>query len=98
MRRQAVQQAALAGLPSARVSRLSGMPLHPRHYGCLFAAGIRAREELRIRAEDFVVMLSFGPETAARCTFSSKRGTENDTASLGRGRLHPVSVVAVGYA
>jgi 1,2-diacylglycerol 3-beta-galactosyltransferase len=61
----AVEQALLAGIPKARVSRLSGMPLHPRHYGVDSAAArAEVRREFAIGPHDFLVMLLFGGKGA----------------------------------
>src|SRR6185436_9442622 len=61
----AVEQAVHAGVPKERVSRVSGMPLHPRHYAVdPAAARARVRRELAIGPHDFVVMLLFGGKGA----------------------------------
>lgn len=57
----AVAQALLAGLPRARISRTSGMILHPRFYP---RAGAEARERVRremlLRDQAFTVLVLFG--------------------------------------
>jgi 1,2-diacylglycerol 3-beta-galactosyltransferase len=61
----AVQQAVAAGVPRERVTRTSGMPLHPRFYprkGPQDRARVRA--ELGFVEEDFVVLLLFGGKGA----------------------------------
>jgi len=61
----AAEQAVRAGLPRARVTRTSGMPLHPRFYPRLGgAARARVRAELGFVTEDFVALLLFGGKGA----------------------------------
>jgi 1,2-diacylglycerol 3-beta-galactosyltransferase len=57
----AARQAVAAGLPPERVSRVSGLPLHPRHYVSGGPASrSRTRLEHGIAAGDFVAMILFG--------------------------------------
>ncbi len=61
----AVEQALKLGIPRGRVSRTSGMPLHPRFYrGGGPEARARVRQELGFVDEDFVVLLLFGGKGA----------------------------------
>ncbi len=63
---RAVEQARDAGLPAERVTRTSGMVLHPRFYaGGGPAAGEGARRELGIPPDAFVVMELFGGKGSA---------------------------------
>lgn len=63
---RAVEQARAAGLPAERISRTSGMVLHPRFYaGGGPAAGEGARRELDIPLDAFVVMELFGGKGSA---------------------------------
>ncbi len=58
---EAELQARGLGIPDSRVSRVSGMVLHPRFYRCAEAATReRVRRELGIDADAFVAMLLFG--------------------------------------
>jgi hypothetical protein len=62
----AAQQAREVGLPDDRITRTSGMVLHPRFYaGGGPAAGEGARRELDIPADAFVVMELFGGKGSA---------------------------------
>lgn len=65
-------QASKAGLPASRVSRVSGMILHPRFHAPDPTARQRTRRELGIGAEDFAVLVLFGgkgsPEIHPLCT------------------------------
>jgi 1,2-diacylglycerol 3-beta-galactosyltransferase len=67
----AVEQARALGLPPSRISRTSGMVLHPRFHRAEPAARQRARRELGIGAEDFTVLDLFGgkgsPEVLPLC-------------------------------
>jgi len=57
----AVEQARELGFPSARVSRTSGMLLHPKFYGLdRGEARARVRQELGIPAGAFAVLIVFG--------------------------------------
>jgi len=63
---RAVEQAREAGIPAERITRTSGMVLHPRFYaGGGPAAGEGARRELGIPAAAFVVMELFGGKGSA---------------------------------
>jgi 1,2-diacylglycerol 3-beta-galactosyltransferase len=63
---RAAGQARELGLPGDRITRTSGMVLHPRFYaGGGPAAGEGARRELGIPADAFVVMELFGGKGAA---------------------------------
>jgi len=62
----AVEQALAAGIAAHRISRTSGMVLHPRFYaGGGPAAGEGARRELGIPEDAFVVMELFGGKGSA---------------------------------
>jgi hypothetical protein len=62
----AVQQARAAGIPDERITRASGMVLHPRFYAAGgTAAGEAARRELGIPEGAFVVMELFGGKGSA---------------------------------
>jgi hypothetical protein len=58
---EAREQALSLGIPDPRVSRVSGMVLHPRFYRA-GGPGVResVRQELRLSAADFAVTLLFG--------------------------------------
>jgi processive 1,2-diacylglycerol beta-glucosyltransferase len=58
---EAAEQARVLGIPPARVSRVSGMVLHPRFYGVGGPeARARARAALALGDHDFAVTLLFG--------------------------------------
>jgi len=58
---RAAQQALALGLPAERISRLSGMVLHPRFYPRAGAeARARVRAELGIPSDAFAVLVLFG--------------------------------------
>ena len=58
---EAVRQAQALGLPADRISRTSGMVLHPRFYrGPVPEARARVREVLEFGALDFAVLVLFG--------------------------------------
>ncbi len=58
---EAERQAARIGVPATRVSRVSGMVLHPRFYRCAEAAARESvRRELGIGGGRFAVMMLFG--------------------------------------
>lgn len=58
---EAARQAATIGIPSERISRVSGMVLHPRFYGAGRAeARARVRRELGFPDDAFALMLLFG--------------------------------------
>ncbi|HJS58576.1 MAG TPA: glycosyltransferase [Vicinamibacteria bacterium] len=61
----AAEQAVRAGLPRERVTRISGLPLHPRFYPRMGGgARARVRAELGFVDEDFVALLLFGGKGA----------------------------------
>jgi 1,2-diacylglycerol 3-beta-galactosyltransferase len=61
----AAEQAVRAGLPRERVTRTSGMPLHPRFYPKKGdGARARVRGDLGFVVEDFVALLLFGGKGA----------------------------------
>jgi glycosyltransferase involved in cell wall biosynthesis len=61
----AAAQAARAGIPEQRVTRISGMPLHPRFYPAQGReARTAVRAELGFVEEDFVALLLFGGKGA----------------------------------
>lgn len=58
---EAVRQAQALGLPVERISRTSGMVLHPRfHQRPAVEERARVRESLTLAAKDFVVLVLFG--------------------------------------
>lgn len=58
---RAVEQARALGLAEARISRTSGMVLHPRFYPKAAAeTRVRMRAELGLSPDDFAVLLLFG--------------------------------------
>jgi 1,2-diacylglycerol 3-beta-galactosyltransferase len=63
---RAVAQARETGVPAERISRTSGMVLHPRFYTRGGPdARVRVRDELGIGADEFVLMLLFGGKGSA---------------------------------
>lgn len=92
---EAARQAAAAGIEPARVSRVSGMVLHPRFHR---EAGRHRREavraELGLRADDFTVLLLFGGkgspemEPLARGLLDSAGGTHVLAVAGDNPRLH----------
>jgi hypothetical protein len=78
---EAREQAAAIGVPPERVSRVSGMVMHPRFYQAGGPAGRgRAREEMRLAEGDFAVTLLFGGKGSPEMRPLAERLLEADPA------------------
>jgi 1,2-diacylglycerol 3-beta-galactosyltransferase len=78
---EAREQAVAIGIPAARVSRVSGMVLHPRFYRAGGPeARARARAELSLGDGDFAVTLLFGGKGSPEMAPLAERLLEADPA------------------
>ena len=78
---EAREQAVAIGIPSARVSRVSGMVLHPRFYRAGGPeARARSRTELALGEGDFAVTLLFGGKGSPEMAPLAERLLEADPA------------------
>jgi UDP-N-acetylglucosamine:LPS N-acetylglucosamine transferase len=78
---EASDQAFAIGIPAARVSRVSGMVLHPRFYGAGGPeARARARAGLLLGEGDFAVTLLFGGQGSPEMAPLAERLLEEDPA------------------
>jgi hypothetical protein len=78
---EARAQAVAIGIPAARVSRVSGMVLHPRFYRAGGAGGrTRARADLLLEDGDFAVTLLFGGKGSPEMAPLAERLLEMDPA------------------